>query len=174
MTERALPRGIGIRPIRPADRHGLERFYAGLSPDSLDARFHGATRGIDGREARSFCRPDHLHREGLVAVDRPGAGPGRIVGHLCLEPINGTADVEMAIAVADAWQHHGIGRALLEGAIDWATVHGVARLVASIRWSNPAIVGLLRSVERPLWVGTDVDGDLQAVIDLGHSLPAAA
>jgi hypothetical protein len=40
--------------------------------------------------------------------------------------------------------------------------------------SNPAIVGLLRSVERPLWVGTDVDGDLQAVIDLGHSLPAAA
>ena len=147
MTGLALPRGIVIRPIRPADRGGLERFYARLSPDSLDARFHGATRGIDDREARSFCGPDHLHREGLVAVDRRRVGRERIVGHLCLEPISGTPDLEMAIAVADAWQHRGIGRALLKGAIDWATAQGMARLRATIRWSNPAIMGLLRSVQ---------------------------
>ena len=174
MSDRALPRGIVIRTIRPSDRCGLEAFYASLSPDSLDARFHGGTRGIEDDAARSFCGPDHLRREGLVAVKSAPIEGDRIVGHLCLEPIDGSTDLEMAIAVADAWQHHGIGRALLSAAIDWATVHGVARLRAAVRWSNPAIVGLLRSVDRPMHVATDSDGDLAAVIDLRHELPAAA
>jgi acetyltransferase len=174
MTDRSIPGDITIRPIASGDRQGLERFYAALSPDSLDARFHGATRGIDDREARRFCGPDHLHREGLVAVERDSSDRDHIIGHLCLEPIDDTCELEMAIAVADAWQHHGIGKALLGAAMDWATVHGVERLHAAIRWSNPAILGLLRSVDRPIHVGTVDDGDLDAVIDLGHGLPVAA
>jgi GNAT superfamily N-acetyltransferase len=174
MTDRSIPGGVTIRPIAPGDRPRLERFYAALSIDSLDARFHGATRGIGDREARSFCGPDHVHREGLVAVERRRGGRDRIVGHVCLEPIDDSGDLEMAIAVADAWQHHGIGRALLGAALDWATVHGVKRLHAAIRWSNPAIVGLLRSIDRPMHIANGADGDLEAVIDLAQPLPAAA
>ena len=174
MTDRSIPAAITIRPIASGDRQELERFYAALSPDSLDARFHGATRGIDDREARMFCGPDHLHREGLVAVERHGTDRERIIGHLCLEPIGDTCELEMAIAVADEWQHHGIGKSLLAAAMRWATVHSVERLHAAIRWSNPAILGLLRSVGRPIHVRTVDDGDLDAVIDLGHGLPAAA
>jgi GNAT superfamily N-acetyltransferase len=174
MTDRSIPGGVTIRPIAPRDRPELERFYAALSADSLDARFHGATRGIDDRVARSFCGPDHLHREGLVAVERHGVHRERIIGHLCLEPIGDTPELEMAIAVADAWQHHGVGKALLSAAMDWAKIHGVERLHADIRWSNPAILGLLRSVDRPIHVATVAGGDLDAVIDLGHDVPAAA
>jgi len=174
MSDRSLPGSIVIRAIDAADRLELERFYASLSPDSRDARFHGATRGITDPEARSFCGPDHLHREGFVAVDEHRSDPAPIVGHLCLEPIEGDSDVEMAVAVADAWQHRGIGLALLAAAIDWATAHGVARLRATIRLSNSAIIGLLRSVSRPVHVTTDAEGDLEAVIDLGPRLPVAA
>ena len=56
-----------IRPIAPGDREELARFYADLSLDSLEARFHGASRGIGDGMARFFCGPDHEHREGLVA-----------------------------------------------------------------------------------------------------------
>jgi len=161
-----------IRAIRPADVVPLERFYAELSPDSRDARFHGGARGIEDRAARTFCGPDHVHREGLVAVERQGRRE-RIVGHLCLEPL-GSQDVEMAVAVADAWQHHGIGHALLVAAIDWACTHGFARVRGSIRWSNPAILGLVRACGRTVRIVTTAEGDTEAVIDVVGDLPAAA
>lgn len=174
MAGTSIPRGIAIRPIEAGDRIEIERFYRALSPDSLDARFHGATRGIDDREARWFCGPDRLRREGLVAVERRPLGRDRIVGHLCLEPIDGNTDVEMAIAVADEWQHQGIGRALLVAALRWAAFRGVERLHAAIRWSNPAIMGLLRSVDRPMHVANDADGGLEAVVAVTAPIAAAA
>ena len=174
MTDRSIPGDITIRAIESGDRQELERFYAALSPDSLDARFHGATRGIDDREARVFCGPDHLRREGLVAVEQHRLGRDRVVGHVCLEPIDDSTDLEIAIAVADEWQHHGIGRALLGAALDWASRNAVKRLRATIRWSNPAIIGLLRSIDLPMHIANGADGDLEAVIAVGQPLPAAA
>src|SRR3954447_16799129 len=167
-----LPAGITIRPIRGDDVGPLERFYMTLSADSLEARFHGGTRGIDDGAATAFCGPDHVHREGLVAVAVRGAGEV-IVGHLCLEPM-GPADVEMAVAVADAWQHRGVGRALLSAGVEWARGHGFARIHGAIRWSNPAIIGLVRACGRPFSVVTDVGGDTEAVIDVLAALPDAA
>ena len=172
MDPARLPPRVTIRAIRPADVVPLERFYAELSPDSRDARFHGGARGIEDRAARTFCGPDHVHREGLVAVERQGRRE-RIVGHLCLEPL-GSQDVEMAVAVADAWQHHGIGHALLVAAIDWACTHGFARVRGSIRWSNPAILGLVRACGRSVRIVTTAEGDTEAVIDVVGDLPAAA
>ena len=172
MDDPRIPRGISIRAIRPDDVVPLERFYAGLSRDSLDARFHGGARGIDDRVAMTFCGLDHVHREGLVAV----VGHRRrelIVGHLCLEPIDGE-DVEMAVAVADAWQHHGIGLALLSAALEWARLHGFRRVHGTIRWSNPAILGLVRACGRTVMIVTTAEGDTEAVIDIVGDLPAAA
>jgi acetyltransferase len=173
VTTRRRQRTIRIRPIRPTDLGRLEQFYAGLSPDSLNARFHGASRGIADRAARSFCGPDHAHREGFVAVVPRTDNCETIVGHLCLEPTE-RGDLELAVAVADAWQRHGIGRALLASALDWAAAHGVDRVRARIRWSNPAIAGLLRTVERPLTMVATDDGDLEAVIEVGGGVPLAA
>jgi GNAT superfamily N-acetyltransferase len=172
VSTRPLPPGIAIRAISADDVAALERFYERLSPDSIDARFHGAMRGIPDPAARSFCGPDHVHREGLVAVTREPDRPEVIVGHLCLEPTAG-GDLEMAVAVADAWQHQGIGRALLAAAIEWARAHAVPRVRAAIRWSNPAIMGLLRTVELPMRI-VDHDDGLEAVVDLTGGLPAAA
>ena len=146
---------------------------AGLSADTLNARFHGATHGIEDRVARFFCGPDHAHREGLVAELTMAPGEPRIVGHLCLEPA-GPGEVEMAIAVADAWQGRGIGRALLDRGIGWAREHGIDRLRASMLWSNPAIHGLLRTADRPVTLRSSADGDLEAVIDVGGAVPTAA
>lgn len=167
-----MPAGINIRVIGADDLVVLERFYDALSPDSIDARFHGAMHGIADPIARTFCGPDHVHREGLLAVTRRPDGAEVVVGHLCLEPTP-EGDVEMAVAVGDAWQHHGIGHALLEAGVDWARSHGFGRVRATIRWSNPAIMGLLRSIGRPVSVRSE-DGGLEAVIDITSGIPAAA
>lgn len=173
MDARGLPPGISIRAIGPDDVVPLERFYAALSRDSLDARFHGGARGIEDRIARTLCGPDHLHREGLVAVKRQPRGGEIIVGHLCLEPTSAD-EVEMAIAVADGYQHHGIGRQLLTAAIEWARSHGFTLVRGAIRWSNPAILGLVRTCGLPLRIVTDTEGDTEAVIDIRPQLPTAA
>jgi acetyltransferase len=154
-----------IRPIDDADRDALTAFYAALSPDSREARFHGASSGLGGGAARYLCGPDHDHREGLVAEVSDADGATTIIGHVCIEP-TGTGEAEMAIAVADVWQHHGIGRRLLAEAIVWARAHGFVRLVASVRLGNSAILGLIGSMDRVVTMGDCDGGVVDAVIDL--------
>jgi acetyltransferase len=174
MATLAVFPSVLIRPIEPGDRDALMRFYVALSADSLALRFHGASNGIAERAARFFCGPDHEHREGLVAVlDEPGAPAPTIVGHLCLEP-SGGHEVEMAVAVADRWQRHSIGRRLLVAAMTWAEANGVDRLRASILSSNAAILGLLRSMGRVVTLTNPGAGVVDATIDLSNARRPAA
>jgi acetyltransferase len=165
---------ITIRPALPTDAEALERFYAGLSEDSRHLRFFGCTRGISHSQSVSFCTPDHAHREGYVAVlSSGGPGPDLIVGHLCLEPID-DATAEVAIAVADAYQHQGIGRRLMAAGIDWARAVGIARLRATMLALNIPIKRLLAGLG--LTTSTSTEGlDTTVVwIDLAPPLSAAA
>jgi acetyltransferase len=167
------PAAYRIRAISPADRTPLTRFYSALSADSVEARFHGALPTIPARTARFFCGPDHEHREGLVAETVDSAGAREIIGHVCIEPI--TSDLaEIAIAVADAWQHHGVGRAMLAEAIDWAQTHDVGRLLASMRWSNAAMLELLRSTGQGMTFGDSDGGITDVILDVGAATPHAA
>ncbi len=168
----SLPR-VRIRPIRTGDRDDLAVFYAGLSPESRLARFHAVGCGIGDEAASLLCRPDHEHREGFVAesADVDDNGPG-IIGHLCLEPER--SGLEMAIAVADAWQGHGVGRALLLSAVDWARDHGVAQLHASMAATNSAVLGLIASIGRPVRESTPSAGVVLATIHVGAPQPRAA
>ncbi len=165
---------IRIRAIEPGDRDALARFYAALSENSLALRFHGASNGIADRAATVFCGPDHEHREGLVAIlDEPGASGSIVAGHLCLEPA-GPHEMEMAVAVADAWQRHGIGRALLVSAMAWAELHGIDRLRASMLSTNVAILGLLGAIGRPVALTMPSAGVVDATIDIARVLRPAA
>ena len=176
VTIATLP-SIRIRPIEARDRDALLDFYETLSEESLAMRFHGASIGIADRVAVFFCGPDHEHREGLVAVleepDMRGTPGPTIVGHLSLEP-SGAHEVEVAVAVADAWQRHGIGRRLLLAALTWAERHGIERLRASMLLTNIAILGLLRSMGRAVTLSMPGAGVVDATIDLPTSLRPAA
>jgi GNAT superfamily N-acetyltransferase len=164
---------FGIRPVAETDRAELTRFYAALSADSRYARFLRASAGISDGVAASFCGPDHEHREGLVAIARVAGAEERIVGHLCLDPTDDGA-FEMAVAVADGWRHRGIGRALLRAAIDWAHRHGIRRLRATMLATNTPVLALIRSVSRDVRLDSPECGVVEAVIDIGPGVPAAA
>lgn len=172
-SERGLP-VVVIRAMQPGDTERLEWFYAELSIESRYLRFMGGTRGISHGQSVSFCTPDHAHREGFVAVVRDEAAEADgIVGHLCLEPMGHTT-AEVAIAVADAFQHHGVGRRLLAAGIDWARSVGITRLTATMFAGNTAIRRLLSSGGwswTTRWLGSDT---VEMTIDTAPPASAAA
>jgi len=167
--------GFRVRAIGPDDREALAGLYAGLSPESRHARFHGAAAVVAPSVAAYFCGPDHDHREGLVA-ESVDIGRIEIIGHVCIEPVEPVASgvAEMAIAVADSWQHRGVGRALLAAAIEWARANGFETLSASMLCGNAAILGLVRSIGCPIAYAPAADGTVDVLIRIGDALPSAA
>lgn len=142
------PDGLRIRRIDPADPAEIERFYAALSDESRRTRFFAVGAGLSHQQSVSFCTPDHDHREGFVAVVPEGAGAERIVGHLCLEPASAHV-AEVAIAVADGYQHLGIGRRLMEVGVGWARSEGFTFLTATTYMGNAPIHRLLTGLGLP-------------------------
>jgi acetyltransferase len=163
---------VRIRRIAPSDHDGLCVFYAGLSDESRRTRFLGSTSGIGDRQSTYFCCPDHADREGFVAVLGPAAGPGRIVGHVCVEP-DGRAGAEIAVAVADELRGHGLGRRLVVAAVAWARAEGMWTLSATMLANNPPIQRLLTSLGRRTVAVQLGAGVIEIRIELGAEQPAA-
>ncbi len=160
---------VHLRRIRPGDREGLTRFYAGLSPDSRRLRFFSAGSGLSASAAQGFCQPDHAHEEGFVAVLGPGGhgadAAGTIVGHFCLVP-SGPAELEMAIAIADAYQRQGLGRRLVRHGTAWARRHGYERLRATILADNVPMLRLLHATGGQVHLGPPSAGVIPATVEL--------
>ena len=160
---------IRVRRVCPADAAELERFYADLSADSRALRFHGASRGIDHQQAESYAGADHRRRDGFAAVV-----DGRIVGHLVLEPLGNRVE-ELAVAVDDRLQHHGVGTLMLASAIASARLRHVRRLVAWVMADNVAMRHLLTGGHYPLrigWEGSVARYELDVPLDLPGGLAA--
>jgi GNAT superfamily N-acetyltransferase len=120
-------------------------------------------------QASSFCSPDHVHGEGFVAV-APSGGGDRVVGHLCLES-TGERRLELALAVADAQQGRGIGRALLRTALDWADQRGYQSITACCTADNARVLRLLSSAPHGARVSDADGGVVDVTMPLTSPLP---
>jgi acetyltransferase len=156
---------VRIRPILPGDDLGLCAFYAALSDESRRTRFLGAAIGIAAAQSTYFCMPDHAHREGFVAIADSATDPERIVGHICIEP-DGASCAELAVAVADECRGQGVGRKLVEAAVDWARQDGYHTLSATMFAGNVAIQRLLTDVGLPAATTPSGAGTIELRIDL--------
>lgn len=160
---------IRVRRVCAGDAAELERFYANLSADSRVLRFHGPSRGIDRHQAERYAAVDHARRDGFVAI-----AEGRIVGHVVLEPL-GDGVEELAVAVDDRLQHHGVGTLLLAAAIASARLRHVRRLVAWVKIDNVAMRHLLVGGHYPMridWEGNVARYELAVPPDLPSSVAA--
>jgi mannose-6-phosphate isomerase-like protein (cupin superfamily)/GNAT superfamily N-acetyltransferase len=163
---------VRVRAIRVTDDVELQRFYSGLSARSRRSRFLCIGTGLSSSQVASFCRTDHDHREGFVAVANEGSDAERVVGHLCLEP-DGAEAAELAIAVADEFQHLGIGRRLMAAGREWARCKGIARLTATMFVDNAAMHGLLAHQGLPTRITYLGAGVAEITIDLRAQRVAA-
>jgi len=164
---------VHVRAIRPSDAARLEQFYAALSDESRRTRFFFITPGLSHAQSISFCTPDHDHREGFVAVAHGAPFTDEaIVGHLCLEP-DGKDAAEVAIAVADGFQHRGIGRRLMAAGIAWARREHIDRFTATMLTHNAPIDRLLVGQGLPVRERLIGGGVVEITIGLGGQSAAA-
>ena len=98
-----------IRPMTPADRPALANFPDRVSAGSAIFRFHGSLTVLTDQTLNLLLDLVDGQREAITAVDDRGiAGVARFARD-DLDP----AIAEVAILVADEWQHRGLARQLL-------------------------------------------------------------
>lgn len=147
---------LELRPVVPGDLAGIDRFVAGLSPRSRFLRFHAAVRRLNVAQLAGIVDVDHRERETLVVRD---PDRGRIVA-LGQYVAVGPGVAELGLAVADEWQHRGLGTRLVAALAAAGREEGVRAFTASVMAENRAALALFRrwpgsvSVERH---GTEVE-----------------
>ena len=158
-----------IRPIAPDDKAELATFFSRLSEESRRRRFLGPKPKLSARELAFLTEVDQCRHVALVAVDDAGA----IVGVGRYATWRDQPDrAEMAFAVVDEWQGHGLGTALGDRLVTQARASGLAALTGStFAFNAPAKALLKRLGFLPKGISSGV-ADYE--LSLRGALPAAA
>jgi acetyltransferase len=136
---------VVIRPLLPQDTELQRNFFRGLSAESRYGRFMAQVNHAPEALIERLAPVDYVRHLVLLAVVLEDGrevmiGEARYV----LDARDATTG-ELAIAVADAWQSQGIGRALLVRLQRQAAASGVRRLVAETLSGNRRMINLARS-----------------------------
>ena len=132
-----------LRPIRPEDEPAMRKFHELLSDETVYLRyFHMAkldTRIAHERLVRK-CFIDYDREMALVA--ELGTADSKVpvivgVGRLSRRPLS--EEAELAVVVADRYQHQGLGGELVARLVKIACVEGLKRIVAEFHSENSAI-----------------------------------
>ncbi|MGL4172471.1 MAG: GNAT family N-acetyltransferase [Actinomycetota bacterium] len=130
---------VHIRPIRPSDAEGLQRFHARQSEESIYLRFFAPLDRLSDRELTRFTVVDHDARVGLVAT----LGDD-IVGIARYDrlPADATGEqvAEVAFNISDAHQGRGVGSVMLEHLVSAARERGIQRFVAEVLPENRRMI----------------------------------
>ena len=130
-------RDVTVRVAGAADVPRIAELYAALSPDSFRRRFHS------GRP-----KPPIIAQLARIDVARGAVSliAGTRAGQLAAEARYVPTDEEsgeLAVAVLDEFQGHGLGRRLLSALVDHANAAGLARLSAVVNLGNDTMLHLL-------------------------------
>ncbi len=128
-------RSLRLRPIRPSDKQRWLDFFSRLSPRSRYLRFQYGKSYISDEEAEYFTRVSPPQRCSYVATIGEGEQERIVgVGSWDAPPEDGRAEV--AFAVEDNIQLHGVGTALLEQLAEAAAQLGFRQFEAQVLPEN--------------------------------------
>ncbi len=139
-------RSVLIRPIRPDDVDRNAAFLDSLSSGSRHFLFLAGISRLSGDELRRLCEPDYSHDMAYVAIDARGESEPRQIGVCRYAGNDATKGAEISVAVADDWQHCGLGTRLLTHLIEYARAHGVVRLYSIDSLANNRMRKLARDL----------------------------
>jgi GNAT superfamily N-acetyltransferase len=145
---------VTIRPIRVTDAAMEADFVRKLSPQTKHYRFFGGVRELSPAQVKLFCEVDGRHSMAFVAtVQKNGCETEIGVGRYAP---NSKADIrEMAVTIADEWQHKGLGKLLVKQLIASASDYGVKQLYSVELTDNAA----MRDLAHELGMSTACDPD---------------
>lgn len=133
-----------LRPLVRGTDPAVDTVFYGMSARSRYLRFHSPTPVLSAANRRALLDVDGRTHAAIVAELSTAegwvsVGLARLIAH-------DAHRAELAIAVVDHWQCHGIGRVLLESLATLAIELGYTELFGDVLRDNLRIVKLLRSV----------------------------
>jgi acetyltransferase len=148
---------VAVRPMRPEDAALELQFFNGLSERSRYQRFLSQMAQLPAQMLARFTQLDYDRELALVVLAPDGSG---FIGVGRYAPNADGETAEFALTVADAWQGHGVGRALLERLCDCARAAGYRTLYGHILNANH---DMLELALRLGFVKSGSDGELVTV-----------
>lgn len=136
---------ISIRPMRPEDLDIETEFVQGWSAETRYNRLFSAGSYTSPERLKQLTRIDYARDMALIATVMLDDSEVEIgVARYVLREDNKTC--EFALAVADAWQHRGIGRALMLNLLDGAAAAGIETMLGDVLASNAPMLHFMRSL----------------------------
>jgi acetyltransferase len=132
-----------LRPLCASDLALHWGLFKNCSPQSIFQRFFqlpDCSKVTDADVAR-YVQFDRTRELAIAAVQHPGEQPE--LGVVRLVDLGG-GRAEFAVLVADPWQRQGLGRKLVEKAIDTARHHGLEWLEGYVLPGNRPMLHLCR------------------------------
>jgi GNAT superfamily N-acetyltransferase len=126
---------ILIRAIHPDDKQRLLRHFHGLSSQSVYYRFFGLKRSLTEDDLSRLTKMDFVDHVGLAATVESADGE-RFVGVARYIRREIRSRAEVAFAVLDEDQGHGIGTLLLKHLARIARGNGIREFAADVLGSN--------------------------------------
>jgi acetyltransferase len=145
IQEWELPDGrtVTIRPIRPEDAEREQQFVIGMSDESKYYRFMDTIRELTQTMLVRFTQIDYDREMALVATLPDAEGKEVQIGVARYVTNPDGESVEFALAVADDWQKHGVGRKLMSALIDCARAKGYRTVVGDVLSMNTKMFNLM-------------------------------
>ncbi len=128
-----------VRPLEHGDVRTVVAVFEQLSDASRRARFNGAKPCLSRADLRELAAVDDRHHALIAYVE--GNPIPVAIARLVRE---GRDSAEIAFAVADAYQHRGIGSALTAELLGDARAAGIRQITALTSSDNRAALALLR------------------------------
>ena len=137
---------VTVRPIRPEDAEIEQAFVRGLSPDSRYARFMGEVSELSPEMLYRFTH-NHYPDDYALIVTAPGPdGKEKEIAVARYIMLPDAKRCEYAIAVADEWQHHGIGHRLMKALMQVAREAGLRYMEGYVLASNHKMLEVVKSL----------------------------
>jgi L-amino acid N-acyltransferase YncA len=129
-----------IRPARRADLPALGHFFAELSVQTRYLRFFSPITPGPGL-LNLLCGGDGCTDALLATRD------GVIIGHGMAADGSGPCGArttDIGVVVTDAWQHHGVGSALVRALMTGAQVRGVTSVTMDVLHGNDPALAMIK------------------------------
>lgn len=152
-----------IRPLRPEDREREVDFIRNLSQEARHFRFLAAVKEVSPALLDHLMQVDYRHKMAFVALAHQD-GQLVEVGVSRYAATEENAQCECAVTVADAWQHRGLGTALMRHLIETARQNGFKQMYSVDLVANTHLQALARDL------GFRSTRDPQDATQLIHSL----
>ena len=132
-----------VRPLRNGDTATVLAVFSRLGAASRRTRFNGPKPCLRDEELQQLATMDERHHA-LVAWVEGDPHPAAIAR--LARTSRGSA--EIAFAVADAYQHRGVGAALAAELVADARLAGITEITALTTPDNPAALALVKRIAR--------------------------